>query len=76
MKATLHAQIDLSKIIHSCFQSDLVDFLLSFPCLLKLLYSPGGKTFEQYYFSHFVDNIFVVAACTADKGRQGHLIHG
>ena len=26
---------------------------------------------EQYYFSHFVDNIFVVAACTAGKVRQG-----
>ena len=23
---------------------------------------------EQYYFSHFMDNIFVVAACTAGKG--------
>ena len=27
-------------------------------------------------FSHFVDNIFVVAACTAGKGRQGYFICG
>ena len=27
-------------------------------------------------FCHFVDIIFVVAACTAGKGRQGHFIVG
>ena len=29
---------------------------------------------EQYLYSHFVDNIFVVAACTAGKDRQGRFI--
>ncbi len=31
---------------------------------------------EQILISHFVDNLFVVAACTADKGRQGRFICG
>ncbi len=37
---------------------------------------------EQYYFSHFVDNIFVFAACTAGRGIgkvasfAGKNIHG
>ncbi len=35
----------------------------------------GTKKFVvEQIFSHFVDNIFVVAACTAGKGRQGRFI--
>ena len=37
----------------------------------------GGQNIRgSAILRHFVGNIFVVAACTAGKGRQGHFIRG
>ncbi len=36
----------------------------------------GGVKHLWFNFSHFVDNTFVVATCTAGKGRQGLFIRG
>ncbi len=37
----------------------------------------GGQNIRgSEIFRHFVGNIFVIRACTAGKGRQGHFIRG